>query len=141
MTGDTNSARAGAPQLWRWRSLWCLLIWLVFGVVDLGQAIFTDIGIKEAAQAGAHYFAFTESADATSTATAAVNSTSTPQLVESDITASCTAHVRDSGTYGTVQVATDYELDLIAPIVGSLFGGTIDLSETTQAERYFPCPP
>ena len=117
-----------------------LLLWLVFGVVDMGRAIFTDIGLKEAAQAGAEHFAFTEAATATSTRTVVVNSTANPQLTTSDVTAACTDIVRDTGTYGTVTVTATYNLNLITPIVGSAMGGSIQLSETTQAERYFPCP-
>jgi len=117
-----------------------LLLWMAFGVIDIGRAIFTDIGLKEAAQASAHHFAFTEGADGASAATVGANSTTTPSLVPGDFDVECHPITRSSIPYGTVTVTATHDLDLITPIVGAALGGSLELTETAEAERYFSCP-
>lgn len=137
-TGDPVKQKGAAAVEMAFATL--LLIWLVLGVVDVGRAIITDIGLKEAVQAGAHHFAFTETATGADAETVAVASTETPTLAAGDITATCFPVTRNGQNYGTVTVSATHDLELITPIVGAALGGTIELSEIAEAERYFPCP-
>lgn len=117
-----------------------LLIWLVLGIVDVGRAIFTDIGLKEAAQAAAHHMAFTETATAGSAAQVGVDSTTNPQADPARFTIACDPVTRGGELYGTITVAVEHDLELITPLVGSALGGILTLQETAEAERYFACP-
>lgn len=116
------------------------LIWMVLGIIDVGRAIVTDIGLKEATQAAAHHFAFTETATPATTADVAVASTTNPALDSSDVVATCAPVSRGGTSYGRVTVTATFDLEMITPIVGAALGGTIELNEIAEAERYFPCP-
>lgn len=118
-----------------------LLLWLALGIVDVGRAIFTDIGLKEAAQSAAHHFAFTETATSATAAQVGADSTTNPSLSTGDFAITCLPITRGGDPYGTVTVIATFDLDLITPIVGAALGDTLQLQEQVEAERYFPCPP
>lgn len=117
-----------------------LLLWLTLGIIDVGRAIFTDIGLKEAVQSAAHHFAFTETATSATAAQVGADSTTTPTLSATDFTITCSPVSRGGEQYGTVTVIATYDLDLITPVVGAALGGMLELHEQAEAERYFPCP-
>lgn len=114
-----------------------LLLWLVLGIIDMGRAIFTNIALQEVTQAGVAHAAFTETVDASAVETVAIGSTDSLTLTGADIEIACQSVSRTDQNAAQVRVTTAYELDLITPLVGQALGGTIELTKTAEAERYF----
>ena len=118
-----------------------LLIVLVMGIIDLGRAIFTDISIQEAAQEGAMFGAFEENATVAQIQQRAVDSTSSPALATSDVAVACSTVAKSKKDGTRVEVTVSHALDLITPVVGQWMGGSLTLTKTAEAERYFDsCP-
>jgi Flp pilus assembly protein TadG len=111
------------------------LLPLLMGLVDVSRLIFTRIAVQEAAQEGAMFAAFNETADTAAVKSQAIASISSPTLANGDIDVSCADSVRDSGPFGEVTVTVTYKVDLIFPLLGS----TADVSRDAVAERFYPC--
>lgn len=112
-----------------------LLVLLVCGVVDLGRAIYSYIGIQDAAQEGARYAAYNPG-DAGVIKARAADSTDYPVLDPvNDIQVAC----GPPGAAGdTIVVTVSAELDYITPVIGGLLGGTIDLSHSYTVDVLTP---
>ena len=114
-----------------------LLVWLIFGIVDVGRAIFTQIAVRDAAQAGASYAAFTETAATGDVEAQVISSNDALPLTGTEIDVACQTVSRSDQNASQVRVTVQYGVDLITPLVGSALGGTIDLEHSAEAERYF----
>ena len=113
-----NPGDSGAQQLWRWRSLWFADL-ARFRCCRLGPSHLHRHRHQGSGPGRGALLRLHRVGQCKLDSHGAVDSTSTPQLVESDITANLYGPC-PGRTYGTVQVTADYELDLITPIVGSL---------------------
>lgn len=114
-----------------------LLIWLVFGIVDVGRAIFTQIAVREAAQVGTSYASFTQAATVAEVETQVIASNDALPLVADDILVACQEVPRSDQDGSRVTVTVTHEIDLITPLVGNALGGSIELVHAAEAERYF----
>lgn len=114
-----------------------LLAWLIFGIVDVGRAIFTQIAVRDAAQSGASYAAFTETAATGDVEAQVILSNDALSLTATEIDVACQTVTRSDQNASQVRVTVRYALDLITPLVGNALGGTIDLEHSAEAERYF----
>jgi len=110
-----------------------ILLLLALGVADLGRAIFTSIGLQDAAQEGAIYGSFEPTVEA-DIVSRVVNSTSYPALTAGDVSVTCPLGSPTGGNRIAVEVT--HELDLITPIVGQLLGGSINLSRQFTGEVF-----
>lgn len=110
-----------------------LLVMLVCGVVDLGRALFTYIGVQDAAQEGAIFGSF-KPADQAEIVDRVVGSVEYPQLTAMNVDVSCPAGSPTGGHEIAVEVS--YTVDLITPVIGQMLGGSIDLSRTFTGETF-----
>lgn len=115
-----------------------LLIWLVLGIIDVGRAIFTNIALQDAVQAGVSYAAFTEDADPSDVANATIASTTSVDLTGADFDIDCYEVTRTDQDGTRVEVTITYELGYITPLVGQALGDTLDLSKHAETERFYP---
>lgn len=117
------------------------LLILITGIIDLGRGIFTNISIQEAAQEGAFYASFDPDADVAAIEARAIASTSSPALTPGEITVNCVGDVRSLRNGARVTVTVTHDLALITPFVGQWMGGSLTLSKTAEADRFFDsCP-
>ncbi len=117
-----------------------LLLVLVFGVIDIGRAIFTRIAIEDAVQDGATYAALTDTADVASIEARVRNSISSPDLSTTPIVVTCTEDTTGSRTSRFVEVSVTFSQPLITPIASSL-AGPLDLTASASVERFAPGQP
>ena len=116
-----------------------LLLWLVFGVIDLGRAIFTNISLQEAAQSAAAFGAFAENATRAEVKNVAITASGdSPALAASDVVIACTTVPRDSQDGSRIRVTVTHQLSLITPIVSQALGGALNLNKMVEADRFFP---
>ncbi|WP_155369199.1 TadE/TadG family type IV pilus assembly protein [Catellatospora vulcania] len=111
-----------------------LLLLLVFGIIDFGRMLNTQIRITEAAREGARAVTITNSGSAASTRVAAVLG-STPRTVT--ITNPC----GNAASTADARVRVDHTFAFITPISGlaSLFGGTSLGTVQLSATGVMPC--
>lgn len=103
-----------------------LLALLACGVADLGRAIFTNIGVQDAAQEGARFAAYNPpDGDITAIQDRAVQATQYPNLTRSDVTVTCA---------GSVTVTVTHTVDYLTPLIGQMLGGSIELSRAYTTE-------
>lgn len=114
-----------------------LLVWLVLGIVDIGRAIFTNITLQDAAQAGVTFAGFTSDANTGSVESAVIDSNDSLTFTAGDIDVSCTEVARTPQDASKVRVIARHSMPLITPVVGQAMGGTIDLERTAEGERFF----
>lgn len=117
-----------------------LLLVLVFGVIDIGRAIFTRIAIEDAVQDGATYASITETADIASIEARVRNAISEPDLSATPITVTCTEDTTGSRTSRFVEVSVRYAQPLITPVASSL-AGPLNLTASASVERFAPGQP
>ena len=109
-----------------------LLLMLVFGIVDLGRALYTHVGIQEATQEGALYGAFAPD-NATLTSERVINSLQSPALIPDNVVVECIpVDPLVVGDAPDITVTVTYELDLITPM-SAWFGGSITLQSEVTA--------
>jgi len=121
------------------------LLILLLGIVDVGRAIVANISVRDAAQDGASYFSHMRDATAAEVEARVRASVSSPDLSDvatTTVTVSCGLDPRDLQSGSRVRIDLSHDVDMITPIVGDLLGGTITLSPTAEADRFFDtCPP
>ncbi len=105
-----------------------LLVLLVFGIVDLGRLLFTQIALHEAAQEGSLY-ASTNPDDPEGARVRVIESIDNPTVELSDVVVDCPG--------STVRVSLTYEMDLITPILG---GGSVTLDAEVIGDRFATAP-
>lgn len=110
-----------------------LLVLLATGVADLGRALFTYIGVQDAAQEGAVYGSFKPTDEAAIIARA-VNSIDYPALADDDVAVTCPDGSPTGGNRIAVEVT--HEVNLMTPIIGQMFGGSIHLSREFIGETF-----
>jgi len=110
-----------------------LLILLATGVADLGRALFTYIGVQDAAQEGAVFGSFKPISEDEIVARV-VQSIDYPALTAANVDVSCPAGSPNGGHEIAVEVT--FTVDLMTPIIGQLLGGSIDLSKTSVGETF-----
>jgi hypothetical protein len=109
-----------------------LLLLLVFGIVDLGRALYTHVTIQEAAQEGALYGSFAPG-DHIDTVARVVDSVNNPTLVSGEVTVMCVpVDPLDPADSPDIVVRVSHDLDLITPI-SNWFGGTVTLASEVTA--------
>ena len=117
------------------------LLVLLLGIVDVGRAISANISVRDAVQDGASYGAYTSDATADDIRNRVRASVSSPDLSTATIDVYCDPVARDIANGSRIRVDLSYDVDLITPIMGAALGGTINLSPSAEAERFFPdCP-
>lgn len=117
------------------------LILLVLGIVDMGRVIFTSISIRDAVQEGASFAAYTETADSSSITATVTNAVDSPDLSSATFALFCSAETRDLQDGTRVRIDMTYDVDLITPIVGNMLGGSITLTPSAEADRFYEtCP-
>lgn len=118
-----------------------LLALLTFGIADVGRAIFTNIGVQDAAQEGARFAAYNPP-DGTAASILAIEqrtteSTTYPNLSNDDVQVECV-----SGD--SVKVTVTNTVDYITPVIAQLLGDSIDLSHSyvsdVLVEQNATCP-
>jgi hypothetical protein len=103
-----------------------LLLVLVMGIVDVGRAMYTLVAIQEAAQEGALYGAYKPD-DSTAVEERAIKSIDSPTLTTADVTVFCPAA-------RVIEVHVEHELELITPLIGQWFGGSITLQRNVSGD-------
>ena len=117
------------------------LLVLLLGIVDVGRAISANISVRDAVQDGASFGAYTKDATADAIKDRVRASVSSPDLSAATIDVYCDPVERDLANGSRIRVDLSYDVDLITPIMGAALGGSINLSPSAEAERFFPdCP-
>lgn len=105
-----------------------LLVILVFGVVDLGRALYTHVTIQEAAQEGALYGSFAPGNHA-DTVERVRTSMQNPAIAFGDVAVTCIApDPLDPDDTRKIAVRVTHTLDFITPM-SSWFGGSVTLDK------------
>lgn len=99
------------------------LVLLVTGVADVGRAIFTYIGIQDAAQEGAMFASYNHS-DRDGIKLRAQSSISYPQLETVNIDVHCAADGK------TITVTVSHQVDFVTPVIGRLLGDQVELERS-----------
>jgi hypothetical protein len=102
-----------------------LLLWLVLGVVDVGRVILTRLALEDAVHA-----------DAASVEAVTIGSTDSITLTGAEIQVACMEVTREPKPASRVRVEVVHTVDYLTPLVGPALGGSIDLHETAEAERF-----
>lgn len=110
-----------------------LLFFLVAGIADLGRALFTNIGVQDAAQEGTLYGSFRPGSTEDIIERAA-DATDFPVLDASDIQVNC-----DSSD-DTISVTVSHDMEMFTPIIGHVLGGSITLQHTFTGQVFSECP-
>lgn len=105
-----------------------LLVLLVCGIVDLGRVIYTDIGVKDAAQEGARFAAYDASSESAIIGRV-LTATDYPSAETLSVSAACT----DSSA-GTVVVTVSTEVQYMTPIIRNLLGGSVTIERTSWTD-------
>ena len=113
------------------------LLVLLLGIVDIGRAITTNISLRDAVQEGASYAAYTEDVSDASIQNKIINSVSSPNVSTASFAMSCIEESRELQGGSIVTIDVTYDVDLITPIVGTMLGGSITLSPSAEADRFF----
>lgn len=117
------------------------LLVLLLGIVDVGRAISANISVRDAVQDGASFGAYTKDATADAIKDRVRASVSSPDLSTATIEVYCDLDERDLVDGSRIRVDLSYDVDLITPIMGAALGGSINLSPSAEADRFFEdCP-
>ncbi len=111
-----------------------LLFVLALGIVDFGRALSYKIAISDAAQEGLNYASY-EPDDPTGTVQRVLFSTTDPKLDAGNVSVICLTEPGDH-----VAVKVDYEIELLTPFIGEMFGGTVPISSTAVGETFTEAP-
>lgn len=98
------------------------LVLFTFGVIEFGHAFFVSIGVQEAAQEGVAYAA-ANPGDPTEARTRAVEASTDPALVLTDVVVTCPSSQR-------VSVTVNHSASFVTPLISQIFGPSIDLTHT-----------
>lgn len=109
-----------------------LLLLLTFGVIDLGRVLFTFIAVQEAAQEGAMFGSFMPD-DHSAVRQRVIESIESPVLDAGDVSVACPASDR-------IEVAVTHDLELLTPIVGEWFGGSVTLTRAVRGRVFSEAP-
>lgn len=109
-----------------------ILILLGFGVIDLGRVLFTYIAVQEAAQEGAMYGSFIPD-DHSAVRQRVIESVDSPVLEAGEVTVTCPGSDR-------LEVGVTHELELLTPLVGGWFGGSVTLTRTVSGQVFSEAP-
>lgn len=107
------------------------LFLLIAGIFDLGRALYTLIGLQEAAQEGAIYGSFEPTGDIQERVKSSITF---PQLEDENVTVTCPGPSPTGREL--IEVTVDYDVDLTAPIISQWLGGTINLTRTFTGEVF-----
>jgi TadE-like protein len=119
------------------------LLVLLLGIVDVGRAIVANISVRDAAQDGASYFAYTRDATAADVEARVRVAVSSPDLSTGATTVAvyCEPDPRDLLDGSRIRIDVIHDVDMITPIMGPALGGEITLSPSAEADRFFDnCP-
>lgn len=111
-----------------------LLVVLVTGVIDIGRALYAQVGLQDAVQEGTLYGSY-QPDDYNAIRERAMDGADWPPLAPADITVSC-----PSGG-GSIEVSATHDLDLITPLAAWWGDGTITLRSENLGQIYSeePC--
>lgn len=117
------------------------LVLLGLGIVDMGRVIFTSISVRDAVQEGASYAAYTEDATADEITNRIRGAVSSPDLSTATIDLYCSEESRELQAGSRVRIEMTYDVDLVTPIIGQMFGGSLTLGPDAEVDRFYPaCP-
>ena len=126
------------------------LLMVVFGLIDVGRAVYTHLAIEEAAQEGSMFASYHggDMGDSwTQVVDAVVLSTDSVVIDVSDVTVECLAKdlAEQLTEFPTATVTIRHSLPVLTPVVSAWFPGGISLeasaSGTVFTEICFPTPP
>lgn len=112
-----------------------LLFIMAAGIADLGRALFTYIGVQDAAQEGVLFGSY-EPGNTAEIEQRAIDATDYPSLQPSDIVVVCDS----APDPDVISVTVNHTVDLITPVVGQFLGGSLDLSKTFTGTVFEECP-
>lgn len=110
-----------------------LLVLLATGVADIGRALFTYIGVQDAAQEGAVYGSF-KPTDGNAIVARVIDSIDYPDLDPSNVAVSCPDGSPTGGH--RISVTVTHRVDLVTPLIGQMLGGFIDLTREFIGETF-----
>jgi len=117
------------------------LLVLLLGIVDVGRAISANISVRDAVQDGASFGAYTPVVTADEIRARVRAAVSAPDLGADTIEVYCDLDERDLADGSRIRVDISHDVDLITPIMGAVLGGSITLSPSAEADRFFDtCP-
>jgi hypothetical protein len=105
-----------------------ILVYLAFGIIDLGRVLFTHIAVQEATQEGAMFGSFVPN-DPPAVRQRVMESLESPGLTSDDITVTCPSGDR-------IAVEVTHQVELLTPIVSDWFDGSITLDKTVTGHIY-----
>jgi Flp pilus assembly protein TadG len=105
-----------------------LLVFLAFGIIDVGRVLFTHIAVQEATQEGALYGSFSPN-DPTAVRQRVIESLESPVLDPGDIAVTCPSVDR-------IAVAVTHDVQLLTPIASDWFGGSFTLTKTVTGHVF-----
>lgn len=110
-----------------------ILLLLVFGVVDFGRALFTQVTLTQAAREGARLAALDQPDVAARTAAAATG--------VSPVGVAVTACPAGAGAGSDAVVATSHDFTFVTPVgaIAGMFGAGFGSGLTITAEGVMPC--
>lgn len=104
-----------------------ILIVLATGVADLGRAIFTFIGVQDAAQEGAMYASYHPD-DFDRIRERAIDSIDYPTMDPTAVAVACSADDK------MVTVTVTHTVDMVTPVISQLLGDEVELSRSFTGE-------
>lgn len=105
------------------------LILLVTGVADLGRAIFTYIGVQDAAEEGTMYASYHPD-EIDDVRQRAVESIDYPELDPGDVAVSCSPDGK------RVTVTVTHRVDLMTPVISQILGEQIELTRSFTGDVF-----
>lgn len=110
-----------------------LLLLLLFGIIDFGRALFTQVTLTQAAREGARLAALAQPDVAARTAAAASG--------VDPVTVGVTACAAGAGSGADAVVTATHDFTFVTPLaaIGAMFGGGLDDTLTLTAEGVMPC--
>lgn len=104
-----------------------LMVLLFMGIVDVGRALYVQVGLQDAVQEGAVVGSY-DPGDPDAIRARAAESSDYPPLTASNVTVTCPS--------GGIQVAARYELKLITPL--PFFGGSLTIASSNVGQILGP---
>jgi Flp pilus assembly protein TadG len=112
-----------------------LLVVIVFGILDMGGALFNRVAIDDAVRIGATYASLSETATIESIESRVHAAIGRPGLSSAPITIECSEQTIAGQTTRFVEISLSYEQRLITPIA-SWLSEPILMTATAKIERY-----
>jgi len=119
----TRSRRGAGQSLVEFALLAPVLITLLLGVVDVGRVVFAYIALQDAVTEGALYAAY-EPIPASAVIERVITSASHAEVKNATVSIACTT----APAPGTITVTASYDLPLVTPVGGQIFGGSFHLT-------------